>query len=103
MIAERFGVERRLMTYAVVAANAIGQGLLDRGPGLGEPLLLIPPGSTVDHLLAMLGAITARIPVVSASAACSLQRRDHAPQGDGPSTALSWHPTLSRALIAQEP
>jgi feruloyl-CoA synthase len=62
---------------AVAAADAIGQGLLDRGLGPGRPLLLLS-GNSVDHLLVTLGAMTAGVPVAPVSVAYSLQSRDHA-------------------------
>src|SRR5690348_17220965 len=79
MIAERDGHDWRRVTYAgaVAVADAIGQGLLDRGLGPGRPLLILS-GDSVDHLLVTLGAMTAGIPVAPVSAAYSLQSRDHA-------------------------
>src|SRR5690348_3132223 len=79
MIAERDRHDWRRVTYAgaVAAADAIGQGLLDRGLGPGRPLLILS-GNSVDHLLVMLGAMTAGIPVAPVSVAYSLQSRDHA-------------------------
>src|SRR5207248_10157089 len=79
MIAERVGVEWRLLTYAaaVAAADAVGQGLLDRGLGPEKPLLILS-GNGVDHLLVTLGAMTAGVPVAPVSVAYSLQSRDHA-------------------------
>jgi feruloyl-CoA synthase len=79
MIAERDGRDWRRVTYAgaVAAADAIGQGLLDRGLGPGKPLLILS-GNSVDHLLVTLGAMTAGIPVAPVSVAYSLQSRDHA-------------------------
>jgi feruloyl-CoA synthase len=62
---------------AVAAADAIGQGLLDLGLGPGRPLLILS-GNSIDHLLMMLGAMTAGIPVAPVSVAYSLQSRDHA-------------------------
>lgn len=62
---------------AVDAADSIGQALLDRGLGPGRPLLILSANS-VDHLLMTLGAMTAGVPVAPASAAYSLQSRDHA-------------------------
>ena len=79
MIAERVGGEWRRITYAeaVAAADAIGQGLLDRGLGPEKPLLILS-GNGVDHLLVTLGAMTAGVPVAPVSVAYSLQSRDHA-------------------------
>ena len=64
MIAERDGRDWRRVTYAgaVAAADAIGQGLLDRGLGPERPLLILS-GNSVDHLLVTLGAMTAGVPV----------------------------------------
>jgi feruloyl-CoA synthase len=62
---------------AVAAADAIGQALLGLGLGPGRPLLILS-GNSVDHLLMMLGAMTAGIPVAPVSVAYSLQSRDHA-------------------------
>jgi feruloyl-CoA synthase len=53
MVAERApGSGWRTCGYgeAAAAADAIGQGLLDRGPGSGRPLLVLS-GNSVDHLL----------------------------------------------------
>src|ERR1035441_8549608 len=62
---------------AVAAAEAIGQALLEQGLGPGRPLLVLS-GNSVDHLLVMLGAMTAGVPVAPVSVAYSLQSRDHA-------------------------
>ncbi len=62
---------------AAAAAEAIGQGLLDRGLGPGRPLLVLS-GNSVDHLLVTLGAMTAGVPVAPVSVAYSVQSRDHA-------------------------
>ncbi len=62
---------------AAAAAEAIGQALLDRGLGPGRPLMVLS-GNSVDHLLVMLGAMTAGVPVAPISVAYSLQSRDHA-------------------------
>src|SRR4029077_6473702 len=62
---------------AAAAADAIGQGLLDRGLGPGRPLLVLS-GNSVDHLLVTLGAMTAGVPVAPVSVAYSLQSHDHA-------------------------
>jgi feruloyl-CoA synthase len=69
----------RVCSYgeAVAAADAVGQALLDLGLGPGRPLLILS-GNSVDHLLVMLGAMTAGIPVAPVSVAYSLQSRDHA-------------------------
>ncbi len=62
---------------AVAAADAIGQGLLERGMGPERPLLVLS-GNSIDHLLVTLGAMTAGVPVAPVSIAYSLQSRDHA-------------------------
>ena len=62
---------------AAAAAEAIGQALLERGLGPYRPLMLLS-GNSVDHLLVMLGAMTAGVPVAPISVAYSLQSRDHA-------------------------
>src|ERR1700722_10320392 len=62
---------------AAAAADSIGQALLDRGLRPDRPLLILSANS-VDHLLMTLGAMTAGVPVAPASAAYSLQSRDHA-------------------------
>jgi len=79
LAAERAGGGWRIVSYgaAVAAADAVGQALLDRGLGPGQPLLVLS-GNSVDHLLVTLGAMTAGIPVAPVSVAYSLQSRDHA-------------------------
>ena len=80
MVAERApGGGWRTCGYgeAAAAADAIGQGLLDRGLGPGRPLLVLS-GNGVDHLLVTLGAMTAGVPVAPVSVAYSLQSHDHA-------------------------
>jgi feruloyl-CoA synthase len=62
---------------AAAAAEAIAQALLDRGLGPDRPLLVLS-GNSVDHLLLMLGAMTAGVPIAPVSVAYSLQSRDHA-------------------------
>jgi feruloyl-CoA synthase len=61
---------------AVAAADAIGQALLERGLGPERPLLVLS-GNSIGHLLVMLGAMTAGVPVAPVSVAYSLQSRDH--------------------------
>src|SRR6204780_2957533 len=79
MIAERAGSDWRRVSYAeaVAVADAIGQGLLERGLGPARPLLTLS-GNSVSHLLMTLGALTAGVPVAPVSVAYSLQSRDHA-------------------------
>lgn len=61
---------------ALLAANAIGQALLDRGLSAERPLMVLS-GNSIGHLLMTLGALTAGIPVVPVSVAYSLQSTDH--------------------------
>ena len=77
MIAERAGSDWRRVTYAeaVVAAGAIGQGVLERGLGPARPLLILS-GNSVDHLLVTLGAMTAGVPVAPVSVAYSLRSEE---------------------------
>ena len=80
LVAERAaGGSWRACSYgeAATAADSIGQALLDLGLGPDRPLLILS-GNSVDHLLVMLGAMTAGIPVAPVSVAYSLQSRDHA-------------------------
>jgi len=80
MVAERAaGGGWRTCDYgeALAAAEAIGQGLLDRGLGPGRPLLVLS-GNSVDHLLVTLGGMAAGVPVAPVSVAYSLQSHDHA-------------------------
>ena len=78
LVAERTGDGWRTVSYgeAVAAADAIGQGLLDLGLEASRPLLVLS-GNSVDHLLLLLGAMTAGIPVAPTSTAYSLQSQDH--------------------------
>jgi feruloyl-CoA synthase len=68
----------RTCTYgeAFAAAGAIGKALLERGLNRNRPLLVLS-GNSIDHLLVMLGAMTAGVPVAPLSVAYSLQSRDH--------------------------
>jgi feruloyl-CoA synthase len=59
------------------AAQAAGQGLLDLGLRPGAPLLILS-GNSVDHLVVLLAAMTAGIPVAPVSTAYSLLSSDHA-------------------------
>jgi feruloyl-CoA synthase len=79
LVAERDEGGWRTVSYghAVAAADSIGQALLERGLGPGQPLLVLS-GNGVDHLLVTLGAMTAGIPVAPVSVAYSLQSHDHA-------------------------
>jgi len=78
LAAEREGDGWQTVTWAGAraAADAVGQSLLDRK--LGERPVMILSGNSIDHLLLVLGAHTAGVPVVQVSVAYSLQSRDHA-------------------------
>jgi len=58
-------------------ADAIAQSLLDHGLGLDRPVVVLS-GNSLEHLVLMLGAFTAGVPIVSLSTAYSLLSRDHA-------------------------
>ena len=58
-------------------ADAIAQALLDHGLGIDRPLMVLS-GNSPEHLVLMLGAFTAGVPIVSLSTAYSLLSRDHA-------------------------
>jgi len=80
LVAERIaGGPWRTCSYgaAVAVAEAIGQALLERGLSADRPLMVLS-GNSVDHLLVMLGAMTAGVPVAPISVAYSLQSGDHA-------------------------
>jgi feruloyl-CoA synthase len=57
-------------------ADAIAQALLEHGLGPERPLLVLS-GNSLEHLLMLLGAYTAGVPVVPLSTAYSLLSRDH--------------------------
>ena len=69
----------RNLTYAEAdqMARSVGQALLERGLGPERPLLILSENS-LDHLVVLLGAMTAGVPVAPTSVAYSLQSRDHA-------------------------
>src|SRR6202042_3268442 len=80
LIAERDaqgGWRARSYGDVAAAAQAAGQGLLDLGLGPGAPLLILS-GNSVDHLVVLLAAMTAGIPVAPVSTAYSLLSGDHA-------------------------
>ena len=58
-------------------ADAVAQALLDRGLGPERPLLVLS-GASLAHLVLMLGAYTAGVPIVPVSVAYSLMSADHA-------------------------
>jgi feruloyl-CoA synthase len=68
----------RRLTYseASLQANAIAQGLLDRGCSVERPLMILSANS-IDHALLVLGAYVAGVPVVPVSVAYSLMSQDH--------------------------
>jgi feruloyl-CoA synthase len=79
LIAERDargGWRARSYGELAAAAQAAGQGLLDLGLGPGAPLLILS-GNSVDHLVVLLAAMTAGIPVAPVSTAYSLLSGDH--------------------------
>ena len=69
---------RREVTWgdARVQVDAVAQALLDAGLSSGRPLVVLSGNSTF-HLLLLLGAHTAGIPIVSVSTAYSLASGDH--------------------------
>lgn len=66
------------LTYgqAELAARTIGQGLCERGLGPEHPLMMLS-GNSIEHLVVLLGAMTAGVPAAPVSVAYSLQSRDH--------------------------
>lgn len=62
---------------AAAAADAIGEALLQMGLGPGKPLLILSRNS-LSHLLMMLGAMTAGIPVAPVGVDHSLRSRGYA-------------------------
>jgi feruloyl-CoA synthase len=68
----------RFITYgeANARADAIAQGLLDRGLGPDAPLMILS-GNSIVHATMMLGAMKARVPVAPVSVAYSLMSADH--------------------------
>jgi feruloyl-CoA synthase len=57
-------------------ADRLAQALLDRGLGPDRPLLILS-GNSLDHLLLVLAAYTAGVPVMPVSTAYSLQSTGH--------------------------
>jgi feruloyl-CoA synthase len=77
-LAERDGTAKwRHLTYegAARAANAIGQGLLDRGLGPDRPLMILAENG-IDHGLMTLGAMHVGVPVVPVSTAYARLSQD---------------------------
>ncbi|MGE0295736.1 feruloyl-CoA synthase [Pseudonocardia sp.] len=69
---------RIALSYAQArrGADAIAQGLLDRGARPDRPVLLLS-GNSIEHLLVTLACYTAGVPAVPASVAYSLMSSDH--------------------------
>ncbi len=70
--------EWRFITYgeANAQANAVAQALIDRGLGPDAPLMILS-GNSIRHMVMMLGAMKARVPVAPVSVAYSLMSGDH--------------------------
>jgi feruloyl-CoA synthase len=70
--------EWRFITYgeANARANAVAQALLDRGLGPDAPLMILS-GNSIRHMVMMLGAMKARVPIAPVSVAYSLMSGDH--------------------------
>ncbi len=68
----------RFMTYgeADAKANQIAQALLDRGMGQGDGVMILSANS-IEHMVIMLGAMKAQVPVAPVSVAYSLFSGDH--------------------------
>lgn len=79
LVGERSGNAWATVSYGEAAATAasIGQGLLDQGLGPDRPLMILS-GNSRRHLMLMLGAMMAGVPVAPVSVAYSLQSKDHA-------------------------
>jgi feruloyl-CoA synthase len=84
MIGERTPLEGgktgdwRFITYGEAnrRANAIAQGMLQRGMGPDTPIMILS-GNSILHATMMLGAMKARVPVAPVSVAYSLMSGDH--------------------------
>jgi feruloyl-CoA synthase len=78
LAAQRDGGDWRTISWgtARATADALAQAFLDRGLGADRPLMILS-GNSVEHLLMMLGAHTAGVPVLPVSVAYSLMSRDH--------------------------
>lgn len=68
----------RFMTYgeANAKANQVAQALLDRGMGQGDGVMILSSNS-IEHMVMMLGAMKAGVPVAPVSVAYSLMSGDH--------------------------
>ncbi|MEA2395162.1 MAG: feruloyl-CoA synthase [Solirubrobacteraceae bacterium] len=78
LAARRDGEGWRTLTWgeARLRADAIAQALLDHGLGPARPLMVLS-GNSIEHLLMMLGAFTAGVPILPLSTAYSLLSTDH--------------------------
>jgi feruloyl-CoA synthase len=63
----------RFMTYgeASAKANQVAQALLDRGMGQDDGIMILS-GNSIEHMVMMLGALKARVPVAPVSVAYSM-------------------------------
>lgn len=68
----------RFMTYgeANTKASQVAQALLDRGMGQGDGVMILSSNS-IEHMVMMLGAMKAGVPVAPVSVAYSLMSSDH--------------------------
>jgi feruloyl-CoA synthase len=78
LAAERDGGDWSDLTWgeARATADALAQAFLDRDLGPNRPLMILS-GNSLAHLLVLLGAYTAGVPVLPISPAYSLLSRDH--------------------------
>src|SRR6188472_503555 len=78
LAAERDGGDWSGLTWgeARTTADALAQAFLDRDLGPNRPLMILS-GNSLAHLLVLLGAYTAGMPVLPISPAYSLLSRDH--------------------------
>ncbi len=78
-LAERAGEAWRRLSYreALDAARRIGQALLERGLGAGQPVAILSDNG-IDHALLALGAMHVGVPVAPVSPAYSLMSKDFA-------------------------
>ena len=77
-LGERTDGEWRRISYAEAlrSAESVAQSLLERGMRQDRPLVIVS-GNSIDHALAMLGAMLAGVPVAPVSPAYSLMSQDH--------------------------
>jgi feruloyl-CoA synthase len=71
------GWRRVSFAEAARAADAIAQGMIDRGLGSERPVMILS-GNSIDFALIMLGAMQAGVTVVPVSPAYSVMSQDHA-------------------------